>query len=133
MSFSHQMKTWFESYFQAIESQDADAFAAHFSENATYEIVDPFQEWLDYGVYLEGRAAIHEFFDGLVKNSRNFRMLGSEVLSTSPKMGIAHLKLSWLNKSTNEDYACDYIILVRLDSHNLCTSIRDWSRVRSRA
>ena len=58
---------------------------------------------------------IHEFYDASVKNSGNFRLLESEVQFAKPELGIGHIKLSWVNKSTKEDYACDFIILIKLD------------------
>ena len=70
---------------------------------------------VDFGVFLDGHSAIHEFFDGSVKNSENFRLLESEVQSAKPELGIGHTKLSWVNKSTKEVYACDFIISVTLD------------------
>ena len=70
---------------------------------------------VDFGVFLDGHSAIHEFFDGFVKNSKDFRLLESEVQSAKFQLGIGQFKLSWVNKSTKEDYACDFIILVTLD------------------
>ena len=66
---TNQINDWFASFFQAIENQDVDANAAQFSEQATYEVVDPFQEWVNYGVYLKGRSKIFDFFEGMINNS----------------------------------------------------------------
>lgn len=129
---STPMKSWMEAYFQAVKSKDAQTLAAFFSEDATYEIVDPFEEWVDYGSYVMGRREIHQWFENFFQGAEEWHLLKSEVLSATPDLGIGHLRLNWVNTSSKEQMACDFIILVTLDSNNLCTSIRDWSRVRAK-
>ena len=126
------MKSWMDAYFRALENKDAETMATLFSEDATYEIIDPFDKWIDYGLYLDGRSKIHKWFENFFNGTEKWRVLKSDVLSTTPDLGIGNCRLNWVNISSKEHMACDFILLVTLDSDHLCTSFRDWARVRAK-
>ncbi len=126
------MMAWFQDYFLAVEARDVETCIALFSEDATYEMVDPFEEWTSYGQFMRGRSEIKAGFEGFLRSMRGWDLFEHEVLSATADLGIAHVRQHWVNSDSGEEIRCDNIILVKLNSDNLCTSIRDWSRVRAR-
>lgn len=127
-----QSKSWVEGYIQALEAKNAKAVVALFSENGTYEIVDPFKEWTDYGLILRGRSEYCEWLEGFFESFKQWRFFEHEILSATTGQAIIHIRAYWDNVSSNEQLGCDMVHLVTLDSNNLCTYLRDWSRVRSK-
>ena len=127
-----QTKAWMEAFYQALKARDARATVSLFSEDSTYEIVDPFEEWTDYGLILRGRSEYYDWLEGYFAGFERWRVFEYEILSSKPGQEIGHLRVYWNNSSSNEQLGCDMIHLATLDSSNLCTSLRDWSRVRSR-
>jgi len=116
-----QLRAWMDAYGEAFARQDADAAAALFTPDGTYE-------WGPFGELLRGRDEIRaKWIEAADASTATFDY---EVIAVTEDVGIAR----WLATHTYPDRLMRYdgIFVVRL-SDGLCTEFREWWNVREEA
>lgn len=131
---ARRIQSWIDTYIDALETTDANAFAEIFSEDATYKETDPFDEYRGKGGWqnLTGRLKIHERYDKFFKSLEQYRVWDREVLSITPDQGIGRVRVTWIDSSSKKQWACDWMYKMTLDSDNRCTSFQEWHVVGSK-
>ncbi len=113
-SFDH----WLEQYGKAWTARDAQAAAALYAPNATYQqtpLVEP----------LRGREAILEYWQGVCRTQREVHF-SYEVLAFNGEAGLAHWHATFLRLPRGKRVLLDGIFLITLDAANQATSLREW-------
>ena len=109
---------WLEKYGRAWEARDAEAAAALYAENGTYQVT-PFVE------PTRGRAAILEYWNYVAQTEENIRF-GYEILALTPQHGIARWWASFLIIPQRLKTKLDGIFVVALDDSGKCVRFREW-------
>lgn len=109
---------WLDAYGRAWMSRDAQAAAALYADNATYQVT-PFDE------PLRGCAAIHEYWVGVAKTQENIQF-DFEVLAISAEQGIARWRASLIRVPPGLNTRLDGIFVIVLDTDGRCRSLREW-------
>ena len=113
-------RTWMDACGRAYEGRDADAAAALFTADATYQ-------WGPFGDRLSGREAIRHRWASAVGDEREteFRF-DYEVLAVTAELGIARWIASADIPSEGRRLLYDGVFAVTLDADNLCREFREW-------
>ena len=111
-------ESWLTAYGRAWEARDAQAAAALYAEDGTYQIT-PFVE------PLRGRQAILEYWREVARTEKDIRF-GCEILAVMAEYGIAHWWASFVRVPPGAATKLDGIFLITLDNAGLCSSLREW-------
>jgi len=109
---------WLTAYGRGWEGRDAQAAAALYVEDESYQVT-PFVE------ALRGRAAILEYWREVARTEENIRF-GFEIVAVTPEGGVAHWWASFERVPPGMPTKLDGIFLITLDGAGLCTSLREW-------
>jgi SnoaL-like domain len=111
-------KSWLDAYGQAWESRNAEAAAALYTEDGTYQVT-PFLE------SMRGRKAIFEYWSEVARTEENIRF-GYEILVSNARMNIARWSASFVIVPQGLPTKLDGIFLISLDQDGRCKSLREW-------
>jgi hypothetical protein len=111
-------ESWLEAYGKAWESRDAEAAAALFAEDGTYQVT-PFL------APMRGRKAILEYWLGVARTEENIRF-GYEILVSNSEINIARWSASFVIAPHGLQTKLDGIFLISLDEEGRCKSLREW-------
>jgi hypothetical protein len=111
-------KSWLDAYGKAWESRDAEAAAALYTENGTYQVT-PFVE------PMRGRKAIFEYWSNVARTEENVKF-GHEILVASRALNIAKWSASFVIVPQGLKTKLDGVFVISLDTQGLCTSLREW-------
>lgn len=109
---------WLAAYGQAWEARDADAAAALFTENATYQ-ENPFEEPFN------GRAGIHEYWSNVTADQRDVSF-SSDVVTVFERSAVAHWSAEFVSASSGATVRLDGVFVLDFDEGNLCSRLREW-------
>jgi hypothetical protein len=113
---------WLAAYGQAWETRDADAAAALFSENATYQ-ENPHEK------AFTGRAEIRDYWLKVTADQRDISFT-SDVITTFDRSGVAHWSAAFASASSGATISLDGVFLLEFDESGLCNALREWWIVR---
>ncbi len=111
-------KRWLDTYGHAWMSRDPDAATALYTDDAIYQVT-PFDK------RPQGRAAIHEYWNGVAKTQENIQF-SYEVLAVTSEHGLARWQASFVRVPSGLITKLDGIFLIALDSDGRCHSLREW-------
>ena len=111
-------KSWLDSYGRAWMERNAEAAAALYASDGTYQIT-PFQE------PLRGRQAIFDYWVEVARTQEGIEF-DHEILAMNGECGIARWRASFVRVSPGLPTKLDGIFLIELDSNGRCTSLREW-------
>jgi nuclear transport factor 2 (NTF2) superfamily protein len=109
---------WLAAYGQAWKARDADAAAALFTENATYQ-ENAFEEPFD------GRTGIHDYWSRVTADQRDVSF-ASNVITTFDGSAIAHWSARFTSASSGATINLDGVFLLEFDESGLCSTLREW-------
>lgn len=109
---------WLAAYGDAWETRDADAAAALFTENATYQ-ENPYEE------AFAGRAGIHDYWSKVTADQRDVSFT-SDVITTFDRSGVAHWSATFASASSGAAISLDGVFLLEFDESGLCNTLREW-------
>lgn len=109
---------WLAAYGQAWETQDADAAAALFTENATYR-ENPHEE------PFKGRTGIHAYWSRVTADQRDVSFT-SDVITTFDRSAVAHWSAEFVSVSSGARIKLDGVFLLEFDESGLCDALREW-------
>jgi SnoaL-like domain len=109
---------WLDSYGRAWESRNAQAAAALYAEDGTYQVT-PFLE------PIRGKQAILDYWTHVAQTQQNIHF-GYEILAVTPEHGIAHWWASFVIVPQGLNTKLDGIFLISLDENGRCHSLREW-------
>jgi hypothetical protein len=111
-------KSWLDAYGQAWENRNAEAAAALYAEDGTYQVT-PFLE------PLRGRKAIFEYWSEVTRTEEKVRF-GYEILVSNAGLNIARWSASFVIVPQGLQTKLDGIFLISLDEEERCKSLREW-------
>jgi len=111
-------KSWLDAYGKAWESRNAEAAAALYTEDCTYQVT-PFLE------PMRGRKAILEYWLGVARTEENVRF-EYEILVSNAEINIARWSASFVIVPQGLQTKLDGIFLISLDEEGRCKSLREW-------
>jgi len=111
-------KSWLEAYGKAWESRNAEAAAALYAEDGTYQVT-PFLE------PMRGRKAILEYWLGVARTEENIQF-EYEILVASREQNIARWSASFVIVPQGLQTRLDGIFLISLDEDGRCKSLQEW-------
>lgn len=109
---------WLAAYGKAWEARDADAAAALFTENATYQ-ENPFEEPFN------GRSGIHNYWSRVTADQRDVSFT-SKVITTFGRSAVAHWSARFASASSGASINLDGVFLLEFDESGLCSTLREW-------
>ena len=109
---------WLNEYGRAWVARDAEAAAALYTEDGTYQVT-PFVE------PLQGRAAILQYWTNVAQTEEDIRF-GYEILAVTPEHGIARWWASFVRVPQKLDTKLDGIFVITLDGRGKCSRLREW-------
>ena len=109
---------WLNEYGRAWVARDAEAAAALYTEDGTYQVT-PFVE------PLQGRVAIREYWTNVAQTEEDIRF-GYEILTVTPEHGIARWWASFVRVPQGLDTKLDGIFVITLDGRGKCSRLREW-------
>ena len=108
---------WLQSYGQAWEAKDADAFSAQFADQCRYL-------WSPFADVLEGRDAVASAFREAVENQHGIKFRYT-VIDWADHSGTAHWRCEFARKGGKE-VIVDGILRAFLDEDSLCEEFHEW-------
>jgi ketosteroid isomerase-like protein len=114
-----QFTTWLDAYGRAYTTQDPEAAASLFTENATYQ-------WGPFGELLRGPTEIHRRWAEWANPSEQDLRFEYEILVVTDEIGIARWMASSRFPSDERLVRYDGIFAVRLDDDLRCREFREW-------
>lgn len=115
---SNAFASWLDSYGRAWETRNAQAAAALFTEDGTYQVT-PFVE------PIRGKQAILEYWTDVAKTEQDIQF-GHEILAITPWQGIARWWASLVIVPPGLKTRLDGIFLISLDGNGRCHSLQEW-------
>lgn len=109
---------WLAAYGEAWETRDADAAAALFTADATYQ-ENPHEEPVN------GRTGIHGYWSRVTADQRDVSF-SSNVISTFGRSAVAHWSARFSSASSGAKVNLDGVFLLEFDESGLCNSLREW-------
>lgn len=109
---------WLAAYAEAWETRDADAAAALFTEDATYQ-ESPYDEPFD------GRTGIHDYWSRVTADQRDVSVT-AEVITTFQRSAVAHWSARFTSASSGATINLDGVFLLEFDESGFCHSLREW-------
>jgi len=114
-----QFTTWLDAYGRAYTTQDPEAAASLFTENATYQ-------WGPFGELLRGPTEIHRRWAEWANPSEQDLRFEYEIVVVTDEIGIARWMASSRFPSDERLVRYDGIFAVRLDDDLRCREFREW-------
>jgi hypothetical protein len=111
-------RSWLDAYGRTWESREAEAAAALYTEEGTYQVT-PFLE------PMRGRKAIFEYWSEVARTEENVRF-GYEILVSNAEINIARWWASFVIVPQGLQTKLDGIFLISLDEEGRCKSLREW-------
>lgn len=111
-------KLWLDAYGKAWEDRDAEAAAALYTEDGTYQVT-PFLE------PMHGRKAILEYWLEVARTEENVRF-EYEIFAASDERNIARWSASFVIVPQGLHTKLDGIFVISLDEKGRCKSLREW-------
>lgn len=108
---------WLDAYGAAWEARDSDAFAAVFTEDATYQ-------WTPFEEPKHGRQEIGDAFWDAVEGQRNIHFR-YRVLSVSGDLGVCRWWCEF-ERVSGVHVALDGIFVCQLTTDELCCQFQEW-------
>jgi ketosteroid isomerase-like protein len=118
MANKEQLEAWMAKLGRAWEAGDADAAAALFSEDVSYQ-EDPF------AAPMRGREAVRAYWAEVPLTQRDIRF-GFETLAVTEDGGVFHWWASFTRIPTGAAVKLDGAQIVRFDDDGRCCSLREW-------
>lgn len=113
-----QFEHWLQRYAKAWETRDMSVADTLFTKTATYQET-PFDE------PLRGYQAIVEY--GQNVNARQAEVnFTYDIIAVSEEVGVAHWRVSFIQKPEQEHVTLDGIFVVKLNDNGQCTEFREW-------
>jgi uncharacterized protein (TIGR02246 family) len=112
------LKSWLDSYGRAWMQRDAQAAAALYASDGTYQVT-PFQQ------PMAGREAISDYWVEVARTEEQIQF-DYEILAVTAEYGIARWWASFVRVPPGLPTMLDGIFLIALDSDGRCTSLREW-------
>ncbi|MGH8194570.1 MAG: nuclear transport factor 2 family protein [Woeseiaceae bacterium] len=109
---------WLAAYGKAWETRDADAAAALFAENATYQ-ENPYEEPFN------GRTGVHDYWSRVTADQRDVSFT-SDVITTFGRSAVAHWSAQFASASSGATVNLDGVFLLEFDESGLCSTLREW-------
>lgn len=109
---------WLAAYGQAWETRDADAAAALFTEDATYQ-ENPHEEPFN------GRTGIRDYWSKVTADQRDVSFT-SDVITTFGRSAVAHWSARFTSASSGATVDLDGVFLLEFDESGLCNNLREW-------
>jgi ketosteroid isomerase-like protein len=109
---------WLAAYGQAWQTRDADAAAALFTENATYQ-ENPFEKPFN------GRTGIHDYWSRVTADQRDVSFT-SNVITTFDRSAVAHWSARFTSASSAATVNLDGVFVLEFDESGLCNTLREW-------
>jgi hypothetical protein len=109
---------WLAAYGLAWETRDADAAAALFTENSTYQ-ENPFEE------AFAGRTGIRDYWSRVTADQRDVSFT-SNVINTFGRSAVAHWSARFTSASSGAIVDLDGVFVLEFDESDLCSSLREW-------
>jgi hypothetical protein len=113
-----QLEVWMGNLGRAWEAGDADAAAALFSADVSYQ-EDPF------AAPLRGREAVRAYWAEVPLTQKDIHF-GFETLAVTEDGGVFHWWASFTRIATGAAVKLDGAQIVRFDSDGLCHDLREW-------
>jgi SnoaL-like domain len=111
-------RSWLDAYGKAWESRNAEASAALFTEDGTYQVT-PFLE------PMSGKEAIFEYWSEVCRTEESIKF-GYEILAARAELNIARWSASFVRVPPGLETQLDGIFLIVLDEEGLCKSLQEW-------
>jgi len=111
-------RSWLDAYGKAWESRNAEAAAALYADDGTYQVT-PFLE------PMRGRKAIFEYWSEVARTEENVRF-GYEILVSNAEINIARWSASFVIVPQGLQTRLDGIFLISMDEQGRCKSLREW-------
>jgi len=118
-----QLTVWMDAYGVAFEQQDAEAAAALFTPEATYQ-------WGPFGETLRGPGEIRAKWEEASDPPATPVPFDYEVIAVTETIGVARWLATHSYPSDGKRFRYDGIFEVALDGDGLCTSFREWWNTR---
>jgi hypothetical protein len=116
-----EFDTWLAAYGRAWEGRDAEAAAALFTENATYQVT-PFEE------PHRGREAVRGYWAGATSQQTDIHT-SYQILAVTDDLGVVLWRTAMTTLATSAPVAFEGIFVVWLNEVGLCTAFREWWHV----
>lgn len=113
-----QFSDWLDQYKHAWETQDADAAASLFSEDASYQLT-PFHE------PLAGRKAIRAYWDRVTARGRHIRFT-YRIITSTDAVGVADYDASFSRPGPAANIEVHGVLVAEYDEDGLCRRLRLW-------
>jgi uncharacterized protein (TIGR02246 family) len=111
-------RLWMDAYGKAWESRDAEAAAALYAKDGSYQVT-PFLE------PMRGRKAIFEYWSNVARTEEKIQF-EYEVLVASRELNIARWSASLVIVPQGLKTKLDGIFVISLDEEGRCKSLREW-------
>jgi ketosteroid isomerase-like protein len=118
-----QLRTWMDAYGVAFKEQDADAAAALFTPDSTYQ-------WGPFGETLLGPDEIRGKWEQVSDPPANPVTFHYEVIAVTDAVGVVRWLATHSYPEDGKRFRYDGIFEVALDGDRLCTSFREWWNTR---
>jgi ketosteroid isomerase-like protein len=118
-----ELDGWLAAYGKAWETRDANAAAALFTAEATYQDV-PFDP------PHQGQEGIRNYWSGVTKDQRNVKF-GYEVIAVSGSTGIAHWTAEFDVEPSKAHLSLNGVFVLEFDADGRCRSLREWWHLKS--
>jgi hypothetical protein len=109
---------WLDRYKHAWESQDADAAAVLFSENASYQLT-PFHE------PMIGRKPIRAYWHRVTARGRHIRFV-YRVITSTEGVGVADYDANFSRPGPAANIEVHGVLVAEFDEDDLCRRLRLW-------
>jgi ketosteroid isomerase-like protein len=120
-----ELDGWMRAYGDAYVARDADAGAALFARDATYQ-------WGPFGPLLHGPDAIREeWARGVARMGTGEVTFRHEIVACTEDVGVARWLASLPTPTDGERMEIDGIFVVRLRDDGLCREFREWWNSRT--
>jgi uncharacterized protein (TIGR02246 family) len=114
---------WLAAYGKAWETRDADAAAALFTPDATYQDM-PFDP------PHQGHEGIRNYWSGVTKDQRNVKF-GYDIIAVSGSTGIAHWTAEFDVEPTRAHLSLNGVFVLEFDAAGKCRSLREWWHLKA--
>ena len=118
-----QLTAWMDAYGAAFEKQNADAAAALFNPDATYQ-------WGPFGETLVGPDEIRAKWEQVSDPPASPVTFDYEVIAVTDAVGVARWLATHSYPQEGKRFRYDGIFEVALGGDGLCTSFREWCNTR---
>ena len=109
---------WLEKYGRAWRERNAQAAAALYAEDGSYQVT-PFVE------AMRGHPAIFEYWSHVAETQRDIQF-GYEILAVTAEIGVARWWASFVIVPQGLQTKLDGIFVISLDDNGRCRSLREW-------